>query len=190
MKQFDDEKIKKAITMLLEAVGEDPTREGLIDTPKRVAKFYNEALEGMKYTDDELVAMFDKQFALPTSNNMVCVRNIPLFSFCEHHWALMYNMRATIAYIPKDRVIGLSKISRIADMVAKRLQLQERICESIAYILKEILKTNTVAVIIEGEHSCVAARGIKKIGSPTRTEVVSGDFCSNPIMMQRLYSQI
>ena len=101
----------------------------------------------------------------------------------------MFNMKATVAYVPKDKVIGLSKISRIVDMVAKRLQLQERICESVAYVMKQILQTETVAVIIEGEHSCVAARGIKKIGAPTRAEVISGAFCTDPFLMQRLQMQ-
>lgn len=189
-KKMDNKKIEKAIRLLLEAVGDDPNREGLIETPKRVAKFFNETLEGMLYSNEELIKMFDKQFEMPTSNNMVVVSNIPIFSFCEHHLALMFNMRAHIAYIPKDKVLGLSKVARIVDMVAKRLQLQERICEDTAYIMKQILNTDNVAVVIQGEHGCVAARGIKKIGSLTCTEVLSGQFQSDEKLANRFYSLI
>ena len=91
VKQMDESKIEQAIKLLLEAVGDDPNREGLIETPKRVAKYYKEVLEGMLYSNDELIKMFDKQFSLPTSDNMVVVSNIPIFSFCEHHLALMFN---------------------------------------------------------------------------------------------------
>lgn len=190
MKEFDLQKAENAIKELLEAFGQDLSDENLRETPKRVTKYWNELLEGEKYSNEEIIKMYDKQFSLPTSNNMVLVSNIPIFSHCCHHLALMFNMKAHIAYIPKDKVIGLSKISRIADMVAKRLQLQERICEDIAYIMKEILQTDSVAVIIEGEHGCVAARGIKKIGAITKTEVVSGAFKTDNSLMQRLYSQL
>lgn len=190
MKEMNNEKIEEAVKLLLEAVGDDPNREGLVETPKRVAKFFNETLEGMCYTNDELIRMFDKQFEMPTSNNMVVVSNIPIFSFCEHHLALMFNMYAHIAYIPKDKVLGLSKVARIVDMVAKRLQLQERICEDTSYIMRSILKTDNVAVVISGEHGCVAARGIKKIGSLTRTEVLSGQFQTDEKLANRFYSLI
>lgn len=187
---MDSKKIEEAIKMLLEGLGDDPNREGLVETPKRVAKFYGEALEGMNYSNDDLIKMFDKQFEVPTSNNMVVVSDIPIFSFCEHHLALMYNMRAHIAYIPKDKVLGLSKVARIVDMVAKRLQLQERICEDTAYIMKQILNTDNVAVVIDGEHGCVAARGIKKIGSVTHTEVLDGKFKTDDTVANRFYSLI
>lgn len=190
MKEFDMEKAQNAVKDLLEAFGQDLTDENLIDTPKRVAKYWNELLEGEKYSNDEIAEMYDKQFSLSTSNNMVLVSNIPIFSHCCHHLALMFNMKAHIAYIPKDKVIGLSKISRIADLVAKRFQLQERICEDISYIMQRILKTSSVAVIIEGEHGCVAARGIKKIGNVTTTEVLSGQFLSDENLTNRLYSLI
>lgn len=190
MKKMNNKKIEKAVKLLLEAVCDDPNREGLIETPKRVAKFFNETLEGMQYTNEELIKMFDKQFEMPTSNNMVVVSDIPIFSFCEHHLALMFNMRAHIAYIPKDKVLGLSKVARIVDMVAKRLQLQERICEDTAYIMKQILKTDNVAVVIEGEHGCVAARGIKKVGSITHTEVLDGQFKTDNMLINRFYSLI
>lgn len=190
MSKINLQKIEEATRLLLEGLGDDPHREGLLETPKRVAKFYAETLEGMNYSNEDLIKMFDKQFTIPTSDNMVVVSDIPIFSFCEHHLALMFNMKAHIAYIPKDKVIGLSKIARIADMVAKRLQLQERICEDISYVMQQILKTSNVAVVIEGEHGCVAARGIKKIGSITHTEVMSGEFKTNAALAERLYNLI
>lgn len=190
MKRFDGEKIEKAVSDLLIALNQDLDDENIKETPRRVAKYWMELLEGELYSNDEIAEMYDKQFNLPTSNNMVVVSNIPIFSHCCHHLALMFNMRCTIAYIPKEKVIGLSKISRIADMVAKRLQLQERICEDIAYIMKKILQTDSVAVIIIGEHGCVAARGIKKINEKTYTEVVDGKFKEDAALMQRLYDII
>lgn len=190
MKQFNMQQAEQAIATLLTAFNQDLTDENLIDTPKRVAKYWAELLEGELYTNDEIIKMYDKQFSLPTSNNMVVVSNIPIFSHCCHHLALMFNMKAHVAYIPKDKVIGLSKVSRIADMVAKRLQLQERICEDISYIMQQILQTPNVAVVIEGEHGCVAARGIKKINNITHTEVLSGDFRSNSALANRFYDLI
>lgn len=190
MKQFDRQKIEDAVAQLLIALNQDLTDENLNETPRRVAKYWMELLEGELYTNEEIIAMYDKQFSLPTSDNMVIVSDIPIFSHCCHHLALMFNMRAHIAYIPKDKVLGLSKVARIVDMVAKRLQLQERICEDTAYIMKSILKTDNVAVVIEGEHGCVAARGIKKVGSTTRTEVMSGDFKTNAAIADRFYNLI
>ncbi len=190
MKQFNLQQAEKAIEQLLLAFNQDLTDENLIDTPKRVTKYWAELLEGEKYTNEEIVMMFDKKFSLPTSNNMVLVSDIPIFSHCCHHLALMFNMKAHVAYIPKDKVIGLSKVARIADMVAKRLQLQERICEDISYVMKQILQTDSVAVVIEGEHGCVSARGIKKNGSVTRTEVLSGQFQTDVNLTNRFYSLI
>lgn len=190
MKKFNQKKIEKAVANLLIALNQDLTDENLIDTPKRVAKYWMELLEGELYTNEDIIKMYDKQFSLPTSDNMVVVSNIPIFSHCCHHLALMFDMKVHIAYIPKDKVIGLSKISRIADMVAKRLQLQERICEDINYIMQQILKTSSVAVVIDGHHGCVSARGIKKVDSVTHTEVLSGDFKSNAALANRFYDLI
>lgn len=190
MKSFNQEKIQEAVSQLLVSLNQDLDDENIKETPRRVAKYWMELLEGELYTNDEIIQMYNKQFSLPTSDNMVVVANIPIFSHCCHHLALMFNMRAHIAYIPKDRVLGLSKVARIADMVAKRLQLQERICEDISYIMKTILNTSNVAVVIDGEHGCVAARGIKKVGSITHTEVMSGDFKTNPNLANRFYNLI
>ena len=161
----DKERLEKAFKEILLALGDNPDREGLIDTPKRAAEMYLEQFEGMNYTNDELVKMFDVTFDgdyLTDSKNLVVIKDIDIFSHCEHHLALMYDMTVDIAYIPNGRVIGLSKLARIADMASKRLQLQERIGNDILYIIKKITNSNDIIVRIEGCHSCVTARGVKK----------------------------
>ena len=174
-KEFDLKLIEESIKNILIALGENPEREGLKETPSRVAKMYDEVFEGMKYTNDEIAEMFSKTFEEP-STNMVIEKDIPIFSYCEHHIALMYNMKVSIAYIPNKRVIGLSKIIRIVDMASKRLQLQERLTADIADILSKACKTDSVAVVVEGEHSCMTTRGIKKSGSKTITSYYTGEF--------------
>lgn len=181
---IDKKAIKKHIKGILLALGDNPNREGLIETPNRVAKMYEEIFEGMNYTNDQLVTKFKKEFKNDTelidqSEELVIVKDIDIFSFCEHHLALMYNMKVTVAYMPNKTVIGLSKIARICDMVGKRLQLQERIGKDIAYILNHILKTDDIAVIIEGNHSCMTTRGIKKVNSSTLTTLFNGKFREN-----------
>lgn len=188
-KKINKKLIEKSIKNILIALGDDPEREGLIDTPKRVAKMYEEVFEGMLYTNEEIATMFDKCFEDTTMGDLVVVDNIPIFSYCEHHMALMYDMSVSVAYIPNGRVIGLSKIARIADMVGKRLQLQERIGSDIKEILQSILKTEDVAVIIQGRHSCMSARGIKK-PSITRTCALGGRFRTNSDLRQELYSNL
>lgn len=135
-KKIDTKAIEYHIAGILKALGDNPEREGLIDTPKRVAKMYEEVFEGMNYTNEEIADMFNKTFALDRreeefenvecksqngNSDMVVVKDIDIFSYCEHHLALMYDMKVTVAYIPKGRVIGLSKIARIADMVSKKI---------------------------------------------------------------------
>lgn len=167
---IDKEKLEKAFKEIIEALGDDPNREGLIDTPKRAAEMYLEQFEGMNYTNDELIEMLNKTFErdyVTDSKNLVIMKDIDIFSHCEHHLALMYDMTVDIVYIPNGRVIGLSKLARIADMVSKRLQLQERIGSDILYIVKEITKSNDIIVRITGCHSCVTARGIKKRSKTT-----------------------
>ena len=142
-KKIDMDAVKYHIRGLLEAIGEDPDREGLKETPDRVARMYQEVFEGIQYTNHEIAQMFDKTFEedlefLPGGQDMVIVKDIDIFSYCEHHLALMYNMKVHVGYIPNGKVIGLSKIARIADMASKRLQLQERIGTDIAEILHDI----------------------------------------------------
>lgn len=190
MKQIDTEKVKLATRMLLEALGDDPEREGLKDTPRRVAKMYEEVFEGMKYTNDEIAEMFDKCFEDTTTGDLVVIEKIPVFSYCEHHMALMYDMNVSVGYIPKGKVIGLSKVARIADMCAKRLQLQERIGTDIYEVLRKILGTDDIIVVIEGCHSCMTARGIKKVGSKTKTSCCMGQFRSNSDLRSEFYNLI
>ena len=176
---IDKEAIEKHIRGILIALGDNPDREGLIETPKRVANMYEEIFQGMNYTNDEIIKIYNKNFEVSNnldSNDMVIVKDIEIFSCCEHHLALMYDMSVTVAYIPKDRVIGLSKIARICDMVGKRLQLQERIGRDIAYIVSKIINSEDIAVLIKGKHSCMTARGINKTNSFTETSTFMGEF--------------
>ncbi len=188
---IDTEAIKEHIRGILVALGDDPDREGLRETPERVAKMYEEVFAGMNYTNHEIAQMFDKTFEdkmsfEADSKDMVIVRDIDVFSYCEHHMALMYDMKVTVAYIPKGKVLGLSKIARIADMVAKRLQLQERIGSDIAEVMQEILGSEDVAVVIEGTHSCMSARGIKKTQAATKTYTLRGAFKEDQFLQMRL----
>lgn len=189
---IDREAIKMHIRGLLEALGDDPDREGLKETPDRVARMYEEVFEGMNYTNHEIAEMFNKTFEdklsfSESSNDLVIIRDIDIFSYCEHHMALMYDMKVTVAYLPKDRVIGLSKVARIADMVSKRLQLQERIGTDIAEIIQEVTGSEDVAVLIDGCHSCMTARGIKKSAARTSTSTLRGRFETDPALQMRLY---
>ena len=185
----DRDKIKEHIRGILLALGEDPDREGLRETPDRVARMYEEVFAGISYTNDEIAAMFNKTFEAPdtrSKNDIVLVKDIEAFSYCEHHMALMYDMKISVAYIPRDRVIGLSKIVRIVDMVTRRLQLQERIGSDIAEVMEKATGSPDVAVIIEAKHSCVTARGIKNRASGTSTTTMRGVFDKNPEVRDRL----
>ena len=190
MKEIDTAKVEQAVTMLLEALGDDPQREGLKETPKRVAKMYKEVFEGMCYTNDEIAQKFNKCFEDTTTGDLVVVGNIDVFSYCEHHMALMYDMKVSVGYIPNGKVIGLSKIARIADMCAKRLQLQERIGTDIYDVLTKVLDTENIIVVIEGSHSCMTARGIKKVGSKTKTACCKGLFRENSDLRAEFYDLI
>lgn len=190
MKEIDSQKVEQAVRMLLEALGDDPEREGLKETPKRVAKMYQEVFEGMKYTNDEIAEKFDKCFTDTTTGDLVVIGPIDVFSYCEHHMALMYDMQVYVGYIPNGKVIGLSKVARVADMCAKRLQLQERIGTDIYDVLKKILDTEDIIVVIEGSHSCMTARGIKKVGSRTKTACCKGEFLRNMSLRQEFYDLV
>ncbi len=187
-KKFNHEKIEALIHQLLIELGDDPDREGLLETPARVARMYDEIFEGMRYANREIADMFNKCFEDINTNDLVLVKDIEVFSYCEHHLALMYNMRVHVGYIPKGKVIGLSKIARIADMAAKRLQLQERLGCDIAEIMQMVLETEDVIVIIEGEHSCMTARGIKSRGAKTRTAAIRGLFDTDHELRNEVYN--
>ena len=184
---IDEKAIEEHIRGILVALGDDPDREGLKDTPRRVARMYEEVFEGMNYTNHEIAEMFNTTFEEGLDDDepnmvgrVVVMRDIDIFSYCEHHLALMYDMKVNVAYIPNGKVIGLSKIARVCDMAARRLQLQERIGRDIADIISEITGSENVAVTIEGCHSCVNARGIKKNNTKTFTAELRGEFKTDP----------
>ena len=188
---IDVQAIEEDIRGILIALGDDPEREGLKDTPKRVAKMYEDIYKGMCYTNYEIAGMlnttFEDDLALGNAeNDLVFMKDIEIFSHCEHHLALMYNMKVAVAYIPKQKVIGLSKIARIADMAGRRLQLQERIGSDIAEILQKITESEDVAVIIQGEHGCMTTRGIQKPGAKTITTTLRGRFNTDPMLNNKL----
>ena len=188
---IDQEAIKEHIRGILIALGDDPDREGLKETPERVAKMYGEVFEGMKYSNEEIAQMFNKSFEDGFSenkeNDIVLVKDIEVFSYCEHHMALMYDMKVSVAYIPCGRVLGLSKIARIADMAAKRLQLQERIGSDIAEIMQIATGSDDVAVFIEASHSCMTARGIKKPSAKTVSTTLRGRFGTDAALQNKLF---
>lgn len=175
---MNKEKLEQAAKLLIEAIGDDPKREGLFETPKRFAEMIQEQFAYVGITNDEIAKKFYKTFET-TENDIVIVKQIPIFSHCEHHIAIMYNMKVSIGYKPKGRVIGLSKMARIADAVGKRFQIQERIGTDIREIMKKITKSEDVIVHISGEHSCMTARGIQKPGAVTETIASSGIFKEN-----------
>ena len=188
---INQEAIQLHIRGILEALGDDPEREGLKETPERVARMYAEVFEGMNYTNADIAKMYGKTFDVSgqeagVDGDIVLVKDIDVFSFCEHHMALMYDMKVSVAYIPKGRVLGLSKIARIAEMAAKRLQLQERIGTDIAEIMQMAAGTEDVAVAIEGCHSCMTVRGIKKPGAKTVTQTLRGRFLTDEKLQNRL----
>lgn len=166
---FNKAKAEQAVRDLLSAFGEDVDREGLIDTPKRVAGYWEELLEGSQYTNQEIADKYGKRFTVPASPLVVKKIN-NVFSHCEHHLALMYNMTVTVAYIPREvepnryEVIGLSKIPRIVDLCAKRLQLQEKLAEDISECIQLATGSENVYVNIVADHACVSARGAKSDG--------------------------
>lgn len=197
-KPFDEEKVKEATKLLLEGLGEDITRPGLVDTPKRVAKYWRELSEGTHYTNQEIADMFRKDFQV-SFDPIVFKECKNIFSHCEHHLALMYNGVVYVAYVPaywngKDdsegyRVIGLSKIPRIVDMCSKRLQLQEKFVADVAKCIE--LATGSKQVFVEAimDHGCVSARGIKASGI-TETTYMSPALRENTAARQEIQNKV
>lgn len=172
----DKPRIEAAVREILEAIGEDPQREGLLDTPARVARMYEEVFAGMREDPKEHLI---RQFNVSGQEEMVIVRDIEFFSFCEHH-LLPFIGRAHVAYIPSDgKVTGLSKIARVVDGYAKRLQIQEQLTNQIADAFVDMLNVQGVLVVIEAEHMCMTIRGVKKPGALTVTSAVRGTFQSD-----------
>ncbi len=167
---MDRERIEAAVKELLYAIGEDPDREGLVETPNRVARMYEEIFSGLEEDPKKHLKIFNED----NNDEMVIVRDIPLYSICEHH-LIPFIGKAHIAYIPRNgKVIGLSKLARIVNCFAKRPQLQERLTSQVADFLYENLEPQGVAVVVEAEHLCMTMRGARASGSQTRTSAMRG----------------
>ena len=171
----DERKIKQAVLSIIKAIGEDPTREGLIETPRRIADMYADIFSGLdKDPRDELIVGFEEGH-----HEMVIIKDIPFYSMCEHHFLPFFGL-VHVGYIPKGRIAGASKVARAVDILAKRPQLQERLTTQIAEAMVEALKPNGVGVVIEAEHLCMTMRGVKKPGSKIVTSAMRGLFRENP----------
>ena len=184
--EIDSTSIKSAISSLLAAFGENPEREGLKRTPERVASMYSELLAGYHVDPKKIVngALFDVEY-----DEMVIVRDIEFYSLCEHHM-LPFMGRVHVAYFPKGKVLGLSKIPRIVDLFAKRLQVQERMTRQVADFIKETLNPHGVAVVVEGLHLCMMMRGVKKHNARMTTSAMHGAFRSNLATRQEFLDNI
>ncbi|MED4127080.1 MULTISPECIES: GTP cyclohydrolase I FolE [Shouchella] len=182
----DQHKIETAVRMILEAVGEDPEREGLIDTPRRVAKMYEEMFSGLREDPKtHLQTVFTEDH-----EELVLVKDITFYSMCEHHLVPFYG-KAHIAYLPNEgKVTGLSKLARTVDGIARQPQVQERMTKTLADALEETLGAKGVMVIVSAEHMCMSMRGIKKPGSKTVTTAVRGVFKDDAIARQEVLSLI
>jgi len=183
--KIDKEKIKRAVKLILEAVGADLKRKDIANTPQRVADMFEEILEGT-FLDPykELEVILEQKH-----DEIILLKNIPLYSICEHH-LLPFIGKAHVAYIPDKRITGLSKIARVVEIFSKRLQVQERLTTEIADIIMEKLKPKGVMVVIEAEHLCMTMRGVKKPGTVTTTSVVRGIFRKNQKTRQETLSLI
>ncbi|HET9914772.1 MAG TPA: GTP cyclohydrolase I FolE [Anaerolineales bacterium] len=183
---IDYEAVRKAVFEIIKAVGEDPEREGLQNTPDRVSRMYAELLSGYSADPEKLIndALFNINY-----DEMVLVRDIEFYSLCEHHM-LPFLGRAHVAYLPKGKVIGLSKIPRIVDMYARRLQVQERMTRQIADLLQQILEPQGVAVVVEGLHMCSMMRGVKKHDARMTTSAMHGAFRANLATRQEFLDNI
>jgi len=182
----DHDKIKQAVRMILEAVGEDPNREGLLDTPARVARMYEEIFQGLHMDPKEYFnVIFSEEH-----EELVLVKDIPFYSTCEHHLVPFFG-KAHVAYIPKGgRVVGLSKLARAVEAVAKRPQLQERITSVVANTIMSEIEPYGVVVVVEAEHMCMTMRGVKKPGSKTVTSAVRGCFENDAAARAEVFSLI
>lgn len=181
----DQKKVKEAIRLLLEGIGEDVNREGLIETPDRIARMYEELLSGM---DEDPAVHLSKTFTVNDSQ-MVVEKDITLYSMCEHHMLPFYG-KAHIAYIPDGKVVGLSKLARTVEVFARRLQIQEQLTNQIADALMDSLQPKGVMVMIEAEHMCMTMRGVKKPGSQTMTYAVRGAFEGNMELQNSFFNMV
>ncbi len=183
----DQKKIIQAVNIILEAIGEDPHREGLRDTPLRVAKMYGELFSGLEQNPGDPLKTC---FHVADHDEMVLVRDVPFSSICEHHLLPFYG-KAHVAYIPAaGRVVGLSKLVRVIDIVSRRPQLQERLTSTVANVINERLTPRGVMVVVEAEHLCMSIRGVNKPGAVTVTSAVRGLFRSNSTSREEAMSLI
>ncbi|MDY3920019.1 MAG: GTP cyclohydrolase I FolE [Candidatus Limivivens sp.] len=182
---MDQDKIKQGVRLILEGIGEDPDREGLIETPDRIARMYGEIAGGM---EEDAAVHLSKRFQVE-NNEMVIEKDITFYSMCEHHMLPFYG-KAHVAYIPDGEVVGLSKIARTVEVFAKRLQLQERLTAQIADAFMENLKPKGVLVMVEAEHMCMTMRGIKKPGTKTVTLTTRGIFDGNETLQNTFFRMI
>lgn len=181
----DHKKIEEAIKLLLEGIGEDVTREGLVDTPDRIARMYEEIYRGM---EEDPAQHLSRTFTVQR-NEIVLEKDITFYSTCEHHLMPFYG-RAHIAYLPDGRVVGLSKLARTVEVYARRLQIQERMTSQIADAIMEHLKPQGVMVLVEAEHMCMTMRGVAKPGSQTLTTAVRGCFMDNMQLQQQFFDML
>ena len=181
----DQEKVEAAIKLLLEGIGEDPTREGLLETPARVARMYGEIAGGMDQSAEEHLS---KTFAV-ASNDLVIERDITFYSLCEHHLLPFYG-KVHLAYIPNGRVTGLSKLARTVEVFSRRLQLQERLTSQIADALMDDLGAKGAIVMVEGEHMCMSMRGVSKPGASTATLAKRGVFEGDQALVDEFFRLI
>lgn len=181
----DHKKVEQAIRLLLEGIGEDPDREGLVETPDRIARMYEEICGGM----NEDAAEHLKKTFTAENNEMVVEKDITFYSMCEHHMLPFYG-KVHIAYIPDGKVVGLSKLARTVEVFARRLQLQEQLTGQIADALMEHMQAKGAIVMIEAEHMCMTMRGIKKPGSQTVTLARRGVFETDPALEERFFRML
>jgi GTP cyclohydrolase I len=184
--KVNHKQIEEAVRMILEAVGEDPDREGIRETPARVARMYEEVFAGLSIDPKEYFSVVFSE----DHEELVLVKDIPFYSMCEHHLVPFYGV-AHVGYIPRGgRVTGLSKLARAVEAVAKRPQLQERITSTVADSIMETLEPHGVVVVVEAEHLCMTMRGVKKPGAKTVTSAVRGIFAKDPAARAEVFSLI
>jgi len=179
------EKVREAVRLLLEGIGEDVSREGLVDTPDRIARMYEEICGGM---EEDAGVHLSKVFSVE-NNEMVLEKDIVFYSMCEHHLMPFYG-KAHVAYIPNGKVVGLSKLARTVEVFAKRLQIQEQMTGQIADAVMEHLQPQGVMVVLEAEHMCMTMRGVKKPGSKTVSIATTGVFVDNPALQEQFFQML
>ena len=180
---FDREKIKRGVELILEGIGEDKNREGLVETPDRIARMYEEIFAGLEMDCEDILS---KTFNVD-NDEMVIVKDITFYSTCEHHFMPFYG-KAHVAYIPNGKVVGLSKLARAVEVYAKRPQIQEQLTGQVADALMKHLDAKGVIVMMEAEHMCMTMRGVKKPGSKTVTFAMRGAFEENESLVNRFFA--